>query len=53
MDQIVAFESKTEKELRIRRANAWIAFWSQRHLLKSNLSLKTRISVFESMVLLA
>lgn len=40
LGQIVSFENKSEKEIKIRRANAWKAFWTQKYLLKGNLKLK-------------
>ncbi len=34
LGQIMSFEGKTEKEVRIRRANAWKVFWGQKYILK-------------------
>lgn len=52
LGQVISFKNKTEEELKIKRANAWKAFWSQKYLLKSNLNRKTKIRIFQSMVLL-
>ena len=51
LGQLVSFVNKTEKELKIRRANAWRAFWAQKHLFKSSLKMKSKIRVWESTVL--
>lgn len=51
LGQVISFENKTEKEIKIRRAEARKAFWAQKYLLKSNLRLKTKIRTFESTVL--
>ena len=50
LGQTLSFEDKTEKELKIRRANGWKSFWAQRTILKSNLKLKSKIRVFESTI---
>ena len=49
--QIISFTNKSEKELKIRRSNAWKAFWAQRHLLKGNLNIKTKMRVLESTII--
>ena len=51
LGQLISFDNKTEKELKVRRGNAWKAFWAQKHLLKSNMKLKTKIRIFESTVI--
>ena len=51
LGQIISFDNKIEKELKVRRNNAWKAFWAQKHILKSNLKLKTKIRIFESTVI--
>ena len=51
LGQIISFKNKTEKELKVRRGNAWKVFWAQKHLLKSNLKLKTKMRIFESTVI--
>ena len=48
LGQLISFDNKTEKELKVCRGNAWKAFWAQKHLLKSNMKLKTKIRIFES-----
>ncbi len=37
LGQIVSLEDKTEKELRIRRTNAWKAFWGQKYIQKGEM----------------
>ena len=51
LGQVISFENKMEKEIKVRRANAWKAFWAQKYLLKSKLGLKTKIRIFQSTVL--
>ena len=51
LGQLISFDNKTEKELKVRRANAWKAFWAQKYLLESDLSLKTKVETYESTVL--
>lgn len=48
LGQIIPMKNKTDKELKIRRANAWKAFWA--HILQSNLKMKSKVRIFESRV---
>ena len=47
----LSFDDKTEKELKIRRANGWKSFWAQKVILKSKLKLKSKIRIFESTII--
>ncbi len=50
LGQIISTRNKTEKELKVREANAWKAFWAQRKIFKSKMKLKTKIRIWESTV---
>ena len=50
LGQTLAFVNKSEKELKIRRANAWKAFWALRSVFKSNMKLKSKIRILNSAV---
>ena len=50
LGQIISFSNKMEKEIKIRRANAWKAFWALKFILKINVKLKTKIRILESAV---
>ena len=50
LGQIISFNNKMEKEIKIRRANAWKAFWALKFILKSKMKLKTKIRILESAV---
>ena len=43
LGQMVSFSDKTNKELKIRRANARKAFWAQRKILLSKMKLSTKM----------
>jgi len=51
LGQLTSFANKTEKELKVRRGNAWKAFWAQKQNFKSKMSLATKIPIFESTVI--
>ena len=51
LGQMVSFSDKTSKELKIRRANAWKAFWAQRKILLSKMKLSTKMRIFNSTIL--
>jgi len=51
LEQTLSFENKTEKEIKIRRANGWKFFWAQKTILKSKLKLKSKIKIFESTII--
>lgn len=51
LGQTVSFENRSEKETKIRRANAWKAFWGQKIFWNGKLSLKAKIKIFESNVI--
>ena len=40
LGQILSFSDKTSKELKVRRANSWKAFWALKYILKSKMKLK-------------
>ena len=45
LGQILSFSDKTGKELKIRHANSWKAFWALKYILKSKIKLKTKIRI--------
>lgn len=49
--QTLSFLDRTNKELKLRRADAWKAFWAQCRILKSTMKLNTKIGIFNSTVL--
>ena len=51
LGQSISFADKTNKELKIRRANSWKDFWAQRRVLKSKMRLGTKMRIFNSTVL--
>lgn len=50
LDQIISFENKIEKELKVRRGNSWKAFRAKKQLRKSNLKMKTKTCIFKSTI---
>ena len=52
LGQTLSFKDKTNKELKIRRANGWKAFWSMKSLWRSKIKLKLKIRMFESLSLI-
>jgi len=51
LGQIMSFKNKYEKELKIRRANAWHTFWAQKIILRGKFSQKTKTKIFNSTVI--
>ena len=51
LGQTLSFENKLEKELEVRRANAWKAFWSLKSIFKSKMKLSSKIRILESAVI--
>jgi len=39
------------KELKVRRANGWKAFWAKKAIWRSRLKLKSKIRIFESTII--
>ncbi len=50
LGQIMSFEKKMEKELKVRKANAWKAFWAQKTILKGKMNLRSKIRILERTV---
>jgi len=51
LGQTLSFTDKTGKELKIRRQNAWKAFWVKKQFWKSRMSIKSKIRVLESTII--
>jgi len=52
LGQTVAFEYRTEKELKIRRIKAWGKFWSLNKISKNKkLGLKSKVKILDSCIL--
>ena len=51
LGQAVSFSDRTKKELKVRRANSWKAFWAKKAFWRSKLKLKTKIRILESSVM--
>ena len=51
LGRTIAFSDKTNKELKVRRANAWKSFWAQRRILMSKIKFNTKMRIFNSTVL--
>ncbi len=46
----MSFEKKKWKELKVRKANAWKAFWAQKTIFKGKMNLKSKIRILENAV---
>ena len=51
LGQILSFADKTSKELKVRRANGWKAFWAKKSIWRSKLKLSSKIRIFESLII--
>ena len=50
LGQTLSFSDKSAKELKIRRANGWKAFWAKKSIWQSKLKLNSKIKIFESTI---
>ncbi len=50
LGQTMSLENWTKNELKIRRANAWKAFWAQSKIMRGKMNLKSKIKILESTV---
>ncbi len=50
LGQTMSLENRTKNKLKIRRANAWEAFWAQSKILRVKMNLKSKIKILENTV---
>jgi len=51
LGQTLSFQDRIAKELKIRRANGWKAFWAKKAVWRSKLRIRSKIKVFKSMII--
>lgn len=51
LGQLVSFEERVEKELRIRKQKAWGKFWAMKGIFKGDMSTRAKIKLLESCVM--